>query len=302
MKEYKNYLIERGNSFESIRTKECHVQQLLNWSKKEGIEIQNCSYQNMMAYIEAIKARNIQQSTLRLMLSHYKDYFTYLVKSGERTDHPIAHLKIQGVKKNHLYRILEEAELAKIYQEYESAAPDRKTIRMNYIQIKFSRKRNKCMIGMMVYQGLTNGELSRIRMEDMNLREGKIYIRTSRKSAERTLKLETEQLFELMEYVKEHREEMLEHQKRDSDQLFFSIQGGNLYVAVTRMMRKLRKQHPKLSSTKQIRASVITNWLKHHNLRRVQYMAGHKVITTTEQYLVNDITSLQEDINLFNPF
>lgn len=302
MKSYKSYLTEKGNSEKSIRTKLITLHQLLTWCEQEGIMIESFSYRDMMGYLEATKAKGIRPSTQKLMVSNLKDYFTYLVKSERRSDHPIAHVKIHGAKKNHLYQILEASELAALYREYElEVSPLQKGAHV-YQQIKFSRKRNKNMLGMMVFQGLTNGELCRLRMEDLKLREGKVYIRSSRKSQERILKLETEQLFELMEYVKEERETIMEQQQIESEQVFFSYQGGNLDVAIARLLRKLRKDYPRVGSTRQIRASVITGWLKHHNLRQVQYMAGHRVITSTEHYLVNELTSLQEDIDLFNPF
>ena len=53
---------------------------------------------------------------------------------------------------------------------------------------------------------------------------------------------------------------------------------------------------------KQVRASVITTWLKTQGLRKAQYMAGHRYISTTERYLPNEIAGLIDDISKFNPF
>jgi integrase/recombinase XerD len=47
---------------------------------------------------------------------------------------------------------------------------------------------------------------------------------------------------------------------------------------------------------------VITHWLKNHNLRQVQQMAGHRYISSTEAYLVNQTEDLQADIDQFHPF
>ena len=52
---------------------------------------------------------------------------------------------------------------------------------------------------------------------------------------------------------------------------------------------------------KQVRTSVITHWLKQYNLREVQYMAGHRYVSSTEAYLVNQIDDLQADIDKFHP-
>lgn len=38
-----------------------------------------------------------------------------------------------------------------------------------------------------------------------------------------------------------------------------------------------------------------------HNFREVQYRAGHRYVSSTENYLVNDLEDLQEDINKYHP-
>ena len=45
-------------------------------------------------------------------------------------------------------------------------------------------------------------------------------------------------------------------------------------------------------NAKQIRQSIITNWLKTNNLGQVQYMVGHKYVGSTERYQGNNIESL----------
>ena len=57
----------------------------------------------------------------------------------------------------------------------------------------------------------------------------------------------------------------------------------------------------KVVSFNHIRTSVITHWLKIHNLRQTQYMAGHRFVSSTEAYLINDLDDLQEEIARFHP-
>jgi len=42
-------------------------------------------------------------------------------------------------------------------------------------------------------------------------------------------------------------------------------------------------------------------WLKQHNIRQVQYMAGHKSIRSTESYRLQDLTDLTRQLELFHP-
>ena len=64
---------------------------------------------------------------------------------------------------------------------------------------------------------------------------------------------------------------------------------------------ELRKLNPSVINTKQIRASVITKWLKVYDLREVQVLAGHRYISSTESYLQNDMEGLQEEVQQFHP-
>lgn len=66
-------------------------------------------------------------------------------------------------------------------------------------------------------------------------------------------------------------------------------------------MVQLTMINPSVVKIHQIRASVITNWLKMHNLREVQYLAGHRYISSTESFLENEIEGLQEEVQQFHP-
>ena len=67
------------------------------------------------------------------------------------------------------------------------------------------------------------------------------------------------------------------------------------------IMKKLKKTNHKVINVNQIRASVIVNWLSQYNLRKVQILAGHKYISTTERYIQEDLKQLQEVINNYHP-
>ncbi len=52
---------------------------------------------------------------------------------------------------------------------------------------------------------------------------------------------------------------------------------------------------------RQLRASVITDWIKALNLWEAQYRAGHRYVSSTEAYLVNDLEGMAEDVARFHP-
>jgi integrase/recombinase XerD len=68
------------------------------------------------------------------------------------------------------------------------------------------------------------------------------------------------------------------------------------------LVTHLKQMNSKVKSLDQLRASVIVHWLKLYNLRKVQIMAGHRYISSTESYKANNLDDLKEDIKNFHPF
>lgn len=115
------------------------------------------------------------------------------------------------------------------------------------------------------------------------------------------MKLESHQVFELMDYIQEVRREFLQVYG-NTDSLFIQWKKGEKFYNITQMMlAHLRKINPRIKNFDQIRASVITAWLKQYDLRKVQYLAGHKYVSSTEAYKANVIDELQADVLKFHP-
>src|SRR5690554_8189251 len=74
----------------------------------------------------------------------------------------------------------------------------------------------------MIYQKMGTSELSRLTKPDIKLREGKVYITGSRRSNERTLKLEATQIMDLMEYQLQIRDELLALTGKQTNTYFVS--------------------------------------------------------------------------------
>ena len=152
----------------------------------------------------------------------------------------------------------------------------------------------------MVYQGLNTSELIRLELEDLQLYKGKVYVKSGARSNSRTLELKPWQVIEFLEYIKEVREEIIERKKLETNRVFIPS-NKRLGNTVYHILKKLKRVNHQVENIHQIRASVITNWLKRYNLRQVQVMAGHRYISSTEKYLQDDLESLHEIVNNFHP-
>jgi integrase/recombinase XerD len=111
-----------------------------------------------------------------------------------------------------------------------------------------------------------------------------------------------------MEYVLRVRVELMKFHRAGEQALFLNAPSAGKHEAKgdslqvwKRLSEELRKQNPRFQDVNQVRASVITHWLGKHGLRQVQYMAGHRFISSTERYQVGQIADLQSDIDRFHP-
>lgn len=289
MSSFKSYLESLGMSKTSIESYWIEAMRFINWTEDESLEVEQIGYNDVLTYIHYLQGKGLQQRTVQIYINNLRHYLNWLVSTGKRADNPIQNLAIKGVAKQKLHHILSRQELDGIYENYNVESP--------------TGKRNKVIIGLMVWQGLETGDLSRIATKDLKLREGQIYIRGSRKSNERNLKLESHQILDLMEYALQARQLILQESRKESEKLLITAgESDNIKGALDKLNKTLKRQTPNLTTIKQIRASVITHWLKVYNLRQVQYMAGHRYVSSTEKYLVNDIEDLMTDIEKFHPF
>ncbi|CAA0242815.1 Integrase/recombinase XerD family [Tenacibaculum maritimum] len=151
-----------------------------------------------------------------------------------------------------------------------------------------------------MYQGLNTTELIHLELEDLQLYKGKVYIKSGARSNSRTLELKPWQVIEFLEYIKKIREEIITRKSIESNRVFIP-NNARLGNTVQGIIKKLKKTNHKVTNIHQIRASVITNWLKHYNLRQVQVLAGHRYISSTERYVQDDLENLHEIVNNFHP-
>lgn len=225
-------------------------------------------------------------------MSNLKIYFDYLKEENHRLENIIRDINIKGVKQEVLHNILTQDELEDLYYSYQTETGN-----------PLTRKRNKIMLGLLVYQGLATQNLQQLQVENVQLYKGKIDMPGTKKSNGRLLELKPWQLMELMEYINEVRPKILEQTNKETEQLFLPL-GSSLKLqnSLSKITKELKETNHNFIDAKQIRTSVIVSWLKQHNLRKVQYLAGHRYISSTERYQQDDLESLHKTINTFHPF
>ena len=300
---YKNYLLSKGFSTATSESYNKNLLQYIVWTESNQIEAEQSTYNEVISYVQHLKnkgtcgeqSRTIKQRTIQLHINSLKHYFNWVTKRQLRNNNPTLNINIKGIKRRKLYNIIGKPTLEKIYHDYDIE-------HLKKDEDPNIAKRNKIILGLIIYQGLGTLELNRLEVGDVKLREGNIYIKQSRRSNQRTLKLEAHQVLDVMEYTLQVRQAILAENPKETKQLLLTKgSSDHLQNAIQKLLEKLKKKHKEIENLKQIRASVITGWLKVYNLREVQYMAGHRYVSSTESYLINDLEDLKEDINKYHP-
>lgn len=309
--DFKTYLKNTQHSNTTIEHYYMHTMDFINFLDKDNTEVENCTEKEIMLYLQDLQKRKLSQATKKIRIYALKQFFEYQIETGMRTDNPAKRIKIKGTQKQKAYQVFTMQELQNIYQNYEVPQNNDKRSHHNWFTTyRLSRERNKVILGLLVYQGLSTAEIQRILVEDLDLRNGKIDIRGGRIGKDRTLELKSHQIMDLMEYQYKTRAELLKYQSNpETGKLFLGTPPSGKTKAEDKaklnifdaLATELKKQYPKLINLQHIRTSVITYWLRKYNLRQVQYQAGHKNIYSTELYLVNDMEDLQTEINQYHP-
>ncbi|MFN7690376.1 MAG: tyrosine-type recombinase/integrase [Bacteroidota bacterium] len=303
LEKFREWLTIKGFTSNTVQGLNKTVTHFLNWIEPQNIEPENVSYNDVLAYINYKRKQGNKPRTLILIVNALNHFYRFLQSEYQLNENPASNVQIKGIKRKVLQEILTPEELETIYKtfptEIKIAAGRACPPQTNN---ELARRRNKIILGLIIYQGIRTEELAKLELQDLQLREGKINIQGGKRTEGRLLKLEAHQIYDLMDYVHTIRKQILEATKKESNKVFISV-GTSLNFAniMQKLVKSIQEKNKKIKDIKHIRTSVITNWLKIHNLRKVQYMAGHRYVSSTEAYQINNIEELQDDIKKYHP-
>ena len=312
-KGFTEYLEQKDFAEKTITAYVKYTEQFLAWIKKEDIAV---TKPDVLMFLEYLKnKRGLQNAFRRHYLDALKHYFDFLQTDGQTDQNPCSLLKIRGQKRKTLYKIYTPEELEQIFDSYcvlfvkncddSRIPPNRKK------QTALSKERNAVILSVLINQGATTEEIERIELNDVDLIKATLKIRSRQHSNERTIPLKATQIGLFISYLQNIHPQMLEYQTKESDKLFLPLPNGGkkktntrtelryAFHALTNLLKSIDKQ---FVNFKQLRASVITCWLKTSSLRKAQYLAGHRYVSSTESYRQNSLDSLIDDINSMHPF
>lgn len=258
--------------------------------KKHYKSPEKLNYQELMNYVELLR-KNYNPQSIRRTIYAIKKFYDYLLEIGKVKYNIAKNIKIRDGKENplQLQELLTEKELLKLLEPRKE-------------RYKILEKRNQIILSLLINQALLVSDIENLRIEDLDLKNAKIKVKSTGITNERILDMKAEQILLFYQYLQEDREKMKE--KRPENFYFLLNKLGSKITAddINYLVSTYQKGFTKKITTIKIRQSVIKLKLDSgENLRKVQYFAGHKHADTTEKYRETGIEALQTAINQFHP-
>lgn len=291
---YESYLAENQYSQSTITVCKSRIKRFKYWLKHYGITECQLSYNSLLQYAKYLQTeKKYERQSTNNELRAIKLYYDYLIAKEELIDNPADGMAIRGKYVKVISNLLTEEELEDLYYSYDIEHYD--------TFFKATKLRDKVVLGLMVFQGITGVELYHLQEEYLQLQKGKIDIPGTRRSNARTIKLQPAQMMDLITYTNTTRIYLAQKsQTSNNEQLFYGSQ-PQIQSITSRIIKNLKQINHKVISYSQLRSSIIVNWLSKHNLRQTQYLAGHRYISSTEKYVQDDLENLHDIVNNFHP-
>ncbi len=290
MKPFKTYLKSNHFSPRTISDDTANVKRFLKWYNRPNQTDQaQLTVTELVEYINCLQRKELTPQVINHRLRSIHKYYGFLKSEGYKVAE-LENVRVKGTVQKVIVDPLDYSDLEQLYSSYAAYREERQTEHgksfSGYNQASLARQ---VIIGFLVFQGLRSHELKGLEKNHINEDQGIIYIAASRRSGSRELKLLATQMRPLFKY--------LDTLPSEQASLFASDMDNQLF----HLLQELRGLNHKVQNATHIRASVILHWLQLHGKRQTQYMIGHKWISSTEYYQLQDLEALRDQLNTYHP-
>ncbi len=302
-KKFIDWLVKRRYKKDTIRVISNYAAHYLDWLESEKIIAPEAQYRDVVAYLSFQREKEESERLAGNRLTAVRHYYQYLRYGNNGQSNPAEKLFVRNQKRCLVHDVLAKEQLLDIYQSYPNETS--------------REKRNKSILGILVNQGLRKEEIPILKAHHLKLREGKLVVPPNGLTNGRTIKLASNQILDLQEYLLVIRPQILKEMNRknrfgrkptnknqnaETDQLFISMHGSLvLKASLHHLMGALRKEYEELKGCQQIRMSVITHWLKEKDIREVQYLAGFRHLDSLAYYQKYHTEELEAELKKYHP-
>jgi integrase/recombinase XerD len=165
-----------------------YIEKFLTWLADEELQAESFIYNDLLEFMRYCQSKGITKHSVHMILCIIRHYCNYLIHEGKRNDNPAAGVFIKGLVRKLPTNLLSMEVMEELYKQY--------SVQLNVDASK------KIMLGLMIYQGLTVSEIMKLQSHHIKIKDGKIFIKGTKRTNERLLDLKAVQITELQTGLK----------------------------------------------------------------------------------------------------
>ena len=290
IQKYKEYLISQNYSKHTLRAYLGDVEQFYEFIKKffpdKKVSVEDINKSMFRDFLQHLSEQKDGNRTLARKVISIKAFFSYMIQNGFTHHNPLIEIKIPKFEK-HAATFLTENDMRFVLQ-----IPDQEDI---------FGIRNLAILELLYSTGIRIGELSGLKIKDVDFRQNQIKV-LGKRSKTRIIPMGSFAIAALEKYLK-IRDSFIK--TVDVPEFFLSKNGNplsadELRYIVNKYLKVIEKS--KNYSPHTLRHTFATHMLDHGaDLRSVQELLGHSSLTSTEVYTHTSMQKLKEVYKTAHP-
>lgn len=284
MNKFETYLVNNGIHFQVAGRYGRIADKYIAWLQANNLKANKIKQSQFTDWLQECREQGNKERTIVIKENVIKHYYYFL---GTKINPALSWMKR---KKEYTLppNALNKEELTKIYESLKPKSP--------------ADYRNRCMVGLILFQGMQRSELQELRISDIDFESCNVFIQGQLRTNSRRLKLESLQMFHMYDYFNKFRKDLLSNKEKETDKFFLSKGTGDyLHNSITLLLKDLKRNFPQVEDLRHIRGSVITNWQKNEGIMEAMVKAGHRYISSTQRYQTNKYEELQDQLKTLHP-
>ncbi|NJO00937.1 MAG: tyrosine-type recombinase/integrase [Bacteroidia bacterium] len=261
----------------------------LDWLRAQNLSLEAARYADLMDYLGHLQALGKSKAHQNRFLQSLTHYYRFRALPNLAQG-----VRIRGVIRSQPEHLLSEEELTRVYTGYEPQAR-----RLPNAQS------DQLILGLIIYQALDMQAFMHLEVQDLDLEKGRLYVRAQRHKQARAIPLEAIQVLSLHTFVHHIRPALLEE---ESDKLFapLSENYNQLHGQFKHLASRVRQQAQAkaniyVEKLSRLRQSRIAIWAREEGLRKAQYLAGFRCVSSVERYQAATLDDLKAQVALHHP-
>jgi len=287
LKNFLDYLLlERGFSINTIASYERDLRKFFEYLKENKTDFEKVSAKEITEFMEYLKSKNYDVSTIQRISSSLRSFFKYLIFSMEIKKNPAEFIEVPK-KKKILPEFLTKEEVSSLISSINPDTP--------------LKIRDRALLEFAYATGARVSEIVNLKINDILFDEGLVRIK-GKGNKERIVPLTKISIEFLKIYLLKARSKI--KRSFSGDFVFLNKNGTRL----TRVgFWKILKKYGKILGVKKIYPHILRHSFATHmleggcDLRTLQILLGHSSLSTTQIYTHLDISHLRKIVNRCHP-